>query len=797
MADISSTASTTSTSSTSSTTGTVSNGHYWGLASGLDVDSIVTGLLSDQQSKIDKEKQQEQTLEWQQSAYQGITTQLQTFESSYLELGQSSSMASSNMYVSYAASSSNPILTATAGADATGAAQNVTITQTATTATITGGATSSTITGGTDMGGNGLSALKTEAAAAEAAGLSDPSLSITVDGVAKTISFSSSDLSGISDSAGMLTLINQKLSDSFGSVPELNADGSVVTDGNGTVTEQKVVASLGDSGNLQLNAASGYQSVISISATSTGFDTRLLGAEAQTADSLGTSEPSISITYNGTSQTINFTKDDDLSSGNIQSTIQDKIDAAFGAGSGLTASVDASTGKLTIKNSSDTNVSYTTSNTNLNALSALGLTNGQSNRLNTTSTTLQQLFDSKGLTLNTDSNGDFHVNINGQDINLGTADTSISSAFSTIDTSKAGVTISYNSTDDTVSVSSNQSGASGDVDLSGDTSGFFTALGMTSDDISNKATGNDAILTINGNSYTRSTNNFTIDGVSYSINSPVTADETPQTATVSLAPNTSALSTGINNFISAYNTLITSIYAQIDTEPNTNYPPLTSEQAAEMTTDQVTEWNTTAQQGILYNDDTLEGILDSMRTALYQPVTLSNGNTVSLFDFGITTSDDPDDHGTLEIKSEDEQTFQNALSNDAGEMEEFFTKESDIPLDIAATTSDTESQQQQRTQGEGLVDRLDDVIQTATSTVGGVPGSLLTIAGMTGDPTQYNNTIYNELTDLNQTITDYTTELTDQQNRYYTEFENLETYMSEANSQSASLTSMTSGGSSS
>jgi len=64
------------------------------------------------------------------------------------------------------------------------------------------------------------------------------------------------------------------------------------------------------------------------------------------------------------------------------------------------------------------------------------------------------------------------------------------------------------------------------------------------------------------------------------------------------------------------------------------------------------------------------------------------------------------------------------------------------------------------------------------------------MAGATGDATQYNNTIYNKLTQLNSDITDYNTQLTDKENYYYNEFENLETFMEQANSESSSLTSM-------
>lgn len=773
--------SSTSTSSSTSSTGTVSNGRYWGLASGLDVDSIVKGLLSDQQSKIDKAKQQEQTLEWQQDAYRSIITKLQTFESTYLQIGNSASMASSSMYSTYTASSSNTdYMTATAGADATSTPKSITVLQSAQSATLTGISMNGNIDGNVNIGGVGLSVLKNYASAAESAGLADPAFNITVDGVVKKISFSSSDLSGVSDASGMVSLINSKLTGAFGQVPELDSNGNIVSGQSVT----KVQASVNASGDLVISNATGYNSLVNISADSTGFDTRLLGAEATAADALGIAEPTLSVTYNGTTQNINFTQADDLSPANVQTVINDKLAAAF-SGQGLTATV-GSDGSLKINDSSNNNVSYSTSNTNFNALEGLGLSSGQENRLDLNSNVSSLINIANPVTI-TDGQG------NNTTIQL-TSSMTISDAFNAINTSGAGVTISYDSNADTVSVTATQGGAAGTVNLENDTSGLFTALGIQGIGTSAAVnTGRDAVISVTDNGsttqYSRPTNNFTVDGLNISILKDVEQGAS-QTSTITMTPNTSSLKTGINNFISAYNDLVTTINTDINTKPDSDYPPLTDAQKSSMTQDQINEWNTEAQQGMLFNDDDLSSILDKLRTSLYSPVTTSDGKSVSIFDFGITTSDDPTANGTLEIKDEDEQTFEDALANNTSEIKDFFTKQSDIPLCISNDMTDQEKDDQAtRTSQEGLVDRIDDIIQGASATVGGTPGTLLSLAGAVGSATQYNNTIYTELTDLNQTISDYTDQLTTKQNMLYTEFENLETYMEQANSQSSYISS--------
>ncbi|MDR3644995.1 MAG: flagellar cap protein FliD N-terminal domain-containing protein, partial [Clostridia bacterium] len=136
-----------STSSTSSSsTGDLSSAtgvdRYYGLASGLDVDTIVNGLLTNDQSKLDKEGQLQQTLEWKQSAYQSITTELRTFQSSYLDILGSGSMLSSNTYSSYTGTSSSSVLSVSGNSAATAGKHTVDIYQSAVTSSVTGTAVS-------------------------------------------------------------------------------------------------------------------------------------------------------------------------------------------------------------------------------------------------------------------------------------------------------------------------------------------------------------------------------------------------------------------------------------------------------------------------------------------------------------------------------------------------------------------------------------------------------------------------------------------------------------------------------
>lgn len=97
-----------------------------GMASGLDVDSMVKAMMKAENSKLDKAKQNLQRTQWKQDAYRDILGTVNTFKSSYFDVLKSDTyMLSTNGYAGFDISSVDgtsstavPAVTATAGADA-------------------------------------------------------------------------------------------------------------------------------------------------------------------------------------------------------------------------------------------------------------------------------------------------------------------------------------------------------------------------------------------------------------------------------------------------------------------------------------------------------------------------------------------------------------------------------------------------------------------------------------------------------------------------------------------------------
>lgn len=656
------------------------SGRYWGLATGLNVDSIVKGLTSDIQNQIDTAKADQQKLEWQQTAYRDVISSLTKFEQSYLELGSDTSMTSRDMYTSYSVSSSKGILSASTTADCDGLPQTVVIKQSALTAFISGGALSGNkVVGTVDLTSN-IDALKTA--------LKDKSISIGVDDLKKDINFTAGEIDGVADAQDLVDLVNEKLGAAFGTV-----DG----------TNKKVTASL-DNGKLVLSSAAGYES---------------------TEIDVYNSDAAVSL---GISQLSNRT--------DLHETL-----GAFLASKGVVVSKDTS-------------------------------------------------FDATD-----DKYNNFNVNINGTDITLNTKTMTVAEALSAINVANTGVMAVYNKTHDNIVFTSTQSGSTGKIDFGSDsdTTGLAKALGIDLEVPSSytKQDGRDAVINVNGTNYIRSSNNFTVDGTVYSINDNVDpAVSGPVTAQLTFTHNTDNLEKGIKNFISAYNELVSKLTTYVMTKPNKDgYKPLTDAQKEKMTNDQITNWEDKAKEGILFNDSTLDSIQEQLREAMYKPVKLSDGSEMSLYEIGITTTDDYTQKGKLEIKSDDMTKFKDALASKTSKIAELFSKQSDILLKAKLENDDDRAQATKRTNEEGLMYRIDDIIKRQAGDIYGTYGTLLQIAG-TEKYCTYTNFINKQISDKKDEITEITARMKDKQDRLYTQFQALESYMSQANSQSSMVSSM-------
>ncbi|MDU3520666.1 MAG: flagellar filament capping protein FliD [Clostridium saudiense] len=98
---------------------TINSNRITGLATGMDIDEMVTNMLTGEQSKIDKAEQKKQTQTWQQEIYRDVITDVKGLYDKYFTATSADYILSSKVFTNMTVSSSNSsVITATASAGA-------------------------------------------------------------------------------------------------------------------------------------------------------------------------------------------------------------------------------------------------------------------------------------------------------------------------------------------------------------------------------------------------------------------------------------------------------------------------------------------------------------------------------------------------------------------------------------------------------------------------------------------------------------------------------------------------------
>lgn len=99
--------------------GSASSVRIPGLATGMDTDAMIKDMLSGEQQKIDKAKQKQQTVKWQQEIYREVMKDIKSLQDKYFSVTSPNSIMSSNAWNTLTVSSSNEnVITASGSAGA-------------------------------------------------------------------------------------------------------------------------------------------------------------------------------------------------------------------------------------------------------------------------------------------------------------------------------------------------------------------------------------------------------------------------------------------------------------------------------------------------------------------------------------------------------------------------------------------------------------------------------------------------------------------------------------------------------
>ena len=220
----------------------------------------------------------------------------------------------------------------------------------------------------------------------------------------------------------------------------------------------------------------------------------------------------------------------------------------------------------------------------------------------------------------------------------------------------------------------------------------------------------------------------------------------------------------MKDFLTQYNEVINDLTASYNAASAKGYEPLTDEQKASMSDTEVEKWEDKIKASLLRRDGTLDGVINTMTNAMSKSYKVGN-KTMSWSTFGVHTL------GFLN-SAENEQ---NAYHIDGDEDDSLTSGNADKLM--AALTSDPDSV-------------IDFMQQSVSGLYKGIDQKMKSTS-MRSAYTVYNDKeMASEYSDYSDVIKQWTTRLTEMEDKYYKQFANMEKQLAALQSNSSSLTGM-------
>ena len=832
-----------SSSSSSSIYGNRTNNMITGLASGMDTEAMIEGMVQGYQQKILKLQQNKTMVQWQQAAYQSISDKLVEFSRKYMSYSQSTTNLMSPAFFN------NAVITTAKG-------------EYANMITATGKSSSNIV----------INSVNKLASAANSSNSADNLSGVNVGADGKLTITSEEKMQSLGENINLSTLEgslslkwgSRQVTINFGELEFFDQDGT----GNGTVTAEQlkdaIEKKLGDT--QMVNAAGetvNANELIKVSVdgsgnisfednTSAGNKVYISGASGKLKDTLGLadeiedeassfqvktqsytetmtraeylSDQSIQVSLNGVTKTISLKDVLKPNEGDPAITDIDKfkenlntqLDKAFGAGQ-VTADF-SSKGNLefTVNAGSTLSVQSTMAEvmgfdggltTYLNTsktLKDIGSFNAQNGELILGGVTLKgtatktelavtqqddgtyrdakgALVDKDGFYLNEDGEKiyEYSLQINDETLTFN-QDSTVEKIISTINSSDAGVEVSFSKTTNQFNLTAKETGSAGRIEIAeNDLAGaLFGKVDETGGDAEFTATINGKTTT-----YTRSSNTVELDGLTVTLEGTFSAKDKngndttniddidgTQGVTFTSKTDTDTIVDVIKQMVTDYNAIVTEVKKAYTDMPlqksdGSKYEPLTAEDEADMTESEIKAYEEKAKTGILFMDRELSSLYSALRGAV-----VGDGDPAYLRKIGISTSYE---EGLTTITL-DENKLRQALETDLDGVRDAFTKTGE--------------------NGNGLMASIQEVTDRYASTTGATKGILIEKAGSKySAASALNNTMQDKLEDLDEQIARWQDKMSNKVDYYTNKFTQLEVLINQMNAQSSALAGLTGG----
>ena len=802
-----------SVSRTSSSLGNTALRGFGGLASGIDRDALIEQMTARTTSKITSKKQAMTKLEWKRDAYRSISNKIIDLQDNYLSYPATKSLKNSDFFAKNQVSvQGDPdytkYISATGNADTASRVSVLGVNRLATSATLISGEKKTENEKDSAITLGGISASDFENKEVKTSNLSGTKLtfgtySITdkkfteeatftfptsyekkVDGKTETVT-----IDYTADSKDVVKQLNEAL-DSQGFLGKdgksgikftLNGDQiqisqtpSITDKGKSYVIRgtSSALKSLGfNSGNMNQDEIDNGISLKEFNDHTSSFEAAAITKQPLSSYLKG---KSISVSYGGQTKNIELIgdKEEIKDFKAFKDSLQNKLDKAFGSGKVTVG--EGQNGSLTFT-AKDNKQTLQISADSKELQNALGITSTQSNKISTGSSLWENRvklglgkYDTKEK-LN-DALKNFTVN--GAKIDNITADTTVDGLLTAINNNKdAGVTATYLGSENKFVLSSNEKGEGRKITLGADPKDTTDAANLIFGGVSQDGTDGEMSILYNGvqTTITSSSNTFSIDGLDIRATNTFNTGSATAEGGVSFtaSADTEKVTETVKKFIEAYNAMIDEVRTQATTRPDSNYKPLTEDQKNEMNENSIKNWENKAKEGILFNSSALKD-LDNATQGIFSSMMMNGVSYDDLEKIGISFSDDYTAGGKIVF---DEEKFKTAMDSDPEKVSDLFTGT------------------------HGIVNTIDSTLSTyATryaSKNGNSYGVLIEEAGSEKlSLTLTNNSIYKELKDMQETITNLQSQLSTEQDRYISQFTQMERLINQMNSQSSYLSQL-------
>lgn len=803
-----------SVSSTSSSLGNTALRGFGGLASGIDRDALIEQMTARTTSKITSKKQAMTKLEWKRDAYRSISNKIIDLQDNYLSYSATKSLKNSDFFAKNQVSvQGDPdytkYISATGNADTASRVSVLGVNKLATSATLISGEKKTENEKDSAITLGGISASDFENKEVKTSNLSGTKLTFGTYSITDkqftteaTFTFPTSYEKKLDNGKTETVTIDytassdkivEQLNEALDSQGFLGKDGksgikftlngdqiqisqtdSITDKGKSYVIRgtSSALKSLGfNSGNMNQDEIDNGISLKEFNDHTSSFEAAAITKQPLSGYLKG---KSISVSYGGQTKNIELIgdKEEIKDFKAFKDSLQNKLDKAFGSGKVTVG--EGQNGSLTFT-AKDNKQTLQISADSKELQNALGITSTQSNKISTGSSLWEnrvKLGLGKYNTKEELNDALKNFTVNGAKIDNITADTTVDGLLTAINNNKdAGVTAIYLGSENKFVLSSNEKGEGRKITLGADPKDTTDAANLIFGGVSTDGTDGEMSILYNGvqTTITSSSNTFSIDGLDIRATNTFNTGSATAEGGVSFtaSADTEKVTETVKKFIEAYNAMIDEVRTQATTKPDSNYKPLTDDQKNEMNETSIKNWEDKAKEGILYNSSALKD-LDNATQGIFSSMMINGVSYDDLEKIGISFSDDYTAGGKIVF---DEEKFKTAMDSDPEKVSDLFTGT------------------------HGIVNTIDSTLSTyATryaSKNGNSYGVLIEEAGSEKlSLTLTNNSIYKELKDMQETITNLQSQLSTEQDRYISQFTQMERLINQMNSQSSYLSQL-------